>query len=318
MGKFLNALKDLSASVNGKTSEARTVVTAVKEIATGLTGQDAEGKNLTEVLEFAAQNYDDLDLQDKTVTPTTESQEVTADMGYEGLGTVTVEAVTSAIDTNITAGNIKKDVEILGVTGTYEGSGGDTQAEFLALKNIFETDFNLVIESENLDDLIAEVNSYFDTTKVIPLNSTLSATAFKNVLQKYLGTLDIDLANNDIVSLGFGGNDGAVIIEITNSENLQSVIETVVYSSGSNYGLFSTTLNLTPPITNLEDILNNQDVINYLNSGLLTYLGEGVSNGLNIALADVACHTSDLEIEEKRVKPTDILSMFTAPNPNVE
>lgn len=32
--------------------------------------------------------------------------------------------VTSAIDSNIVPGNIKKDVSILGVTGTYEGSGG--------------------------------------------------------------------------------------------------------------------------------------------------------------------------------------------------
>lgn len=30
--------------------------------------------------------------------------------------------ITAAIDSNIVAGNIKKDVEILGVTGTYEGS----------------------------------------------------------------------------------------------------------------------------------------------------------------------------------------------------
>ena len=31
--------------------------------------------------------------------------------------------VTAAIDSNIVAGDIKKDVEILGVTGTYDGSG---------------------------------------------------------------------------------------------------------------------------------------------------------------------------------------------------
>ena len=60
-------------------------------------------------------------LQDKTVTPTTTEQEITADTGYSGLGTVTVEAVTSEIDANIEAGNIKKDVSILGVTGTYTG-----------------------------------------------------------------------------------------------------------------------------------------------------------------------------------------------------
>lgn len=38
--------------------------------------------------------------------------------------------VTSAIDSNIQAGNIKKDVTILGVTGTYEGSGGSNIISF--------------------------------------------------------------------------------------------------------------------------------------------------------------------------------------------
>ena len=65
-----------------------------------------------------------ISLQDKTVTPTTSQQTISANEGYSGLGTVTVEAVTASIDENITAENIKKDVEILGVTGSYEGSGG--------------------------------------------------------------------------------------------------------------------------------------------------------------------------------------------------
>lgn len=59
-------------------------------------------------------------LQAKTATPTTSQQVITADSGNDGLSQVTVNAVTSAIDANITAGNIKKDVSILGVTGTYE------------------------------------------------------------------------------------------------------------------------------------------------------------------------------------------------------
>lgn len=60
-------------------------------------------------------------LQNKTVNPSTSQQTVQADSGYDGLDTVTVNAVTSSIDNNIQSGNIKKDVVILGVTGSYEG-----------------------------------------------------------------------------------------------------------------------------------------------------------------------------------------------------
>ncbi len=60
-------------------------------------------------------------LKNKTVTPTTSQQTITAGSSYDGLGTVTVNAVTAAIDENIVAGNIKSGVTILGVTGSYTG-----------------------------------------------------------------------------------------------------------------------------------------------------------------------------------------------------
>lgn len=55
------------------------------------------------------------------VTPSTSAQTITATGGVDGYSPVNVSAVTSSIDANITAGNIKKDVTILGVTGSYEG-----------------------------------------------------------------------------------------------------------------------------------------------------------------------------------------------------
>lgn len=61
-------------------------------------------------------------LQSKPATPSTSQQIITADNGYYGLSQVTVNAVTSSIDANITAGNIKSGVSILGVTGNYTGA----------------------------------------------------------------------------------------------------------------------------------------------------------------------------------------------------
>lgn len=65
-------------------------------------------------------NYIPENLQSKVVNPTTAVQNVTYDDGYEGLNNVQVNAVTSAIDENITAENIKLGVSILGVDGTLE------------------------------------------------------------------------------------------------------------------------------------------------------------------------------------------------------
>lgn len=60
--------------------------------------------------------------QARTVTPSTSSQSLTVNSGYSGNGTITVNAVTSAIDQNIVAGNIKNGVTILGTTGNYTGT----------------------------------------------------------------------------------------------------------------------------------------------------------------------------------------------------
>ena len=93
--------------------------------------------------------------QTKTVTPTIEEQVITPDTGYE-LASVTVGAVTSNIDSNIQAGNIKKDINILGITGTYEGSGGGS------------SDYNakLVASNGSISYYITEISENLDTSGV--------------------------------------------------------------------------------------------------------------------------------------------------------
>lgn len=62
-------------------------------------------------------------IESLNVTPSTSAQVITASGGVDGYSPVNVSAVTYAIDSNIQSRNIKSGVTILGVTGTYSGSG---------------------------------------------------------------------------------------------------------------------------------------------------------------------------------------------------
>jgi len=64
-------------------------------------------------------------LQIKTVNPATTPQTYTPDTGKDGFSQFTVNPVNNTIDSNIQAGYIKKDITILGITGTFEGSASD-------------------------------------------------------------------------------------------------------------------------------------------------------------------------------------------------
>lgn len=69
--------------------------------------------------------------EQKTVDPSKNSFNVFASTGYDALSRVTVSAVTSDVDENIKPENIKKDVNILGVTGTLEETIGEAVLEEL-------------------------------------------------------------------------------------------------------------------------------------------------------------------------------------------
>ena len=60
-------------------------------------------------------------LQEKTIDPATTTVEVTPQVWFDGLSKVTVNPVTSTIDSNIQPENIKTGVTVLGVEGTFKG-----------------------------------------------------------------------------------------------------------------------------------------------------------------------------------------------------
>ena len=123
----VEALKSLYTALGGSAADvadASTIVQVLNAIAAKYEGEDDATLNAEAIANIAAVTSSITPaptLKDVTATPTTSQQTITAGSGYDGIGTVTVAAVTAAIDENIVAGNIKDGVTILGVTGTYTG-----------------------------------------------------------------------------------------------------------------------------------------------------------------------------------------------------
>lgn len=127
MNSKVNALKDLYTALGGDSASvlgANSVIAVLNGI---LALGSVDGcQFVPDAIKAIADNLSSIDpspskeSQNKTVTPSTTEQAITADSG-KVLGTVTVEAVTAAIDANITAENIKDGITILGVVGTYDG-----------------------------------------------------------------------------------------------------------------------------------------------------------------------------------------------------
>ena len=115
-----------TVTVDGGSSQLATDIGTITELkgetrsvnltnSSGSTYTPSVGKNGITSITVTPRN------QPITVTPTTSTQTITVSQRYSGNGTITVNPVTSAIDPNIQAGNIKQGVSILSVTGTYSG-----------------------------------------------------------------------------------------------------------------------------------------------------------------------------------------------------
>ena len=124
----VDALKSLYVALGGSAdtvADAKTIVDVLNLIAAKYSGADDAELNADAIANVTAviSAITEPPLQDRTVTPSTSKQTIQkTTSAYYGLGKVTVNAVTAAIDENIVAGNIKSGVTILGVEGTYTGA----------------------------------------------------------------------------------------------------------------------------------------------------------------------------------------------------
>jgi hypothetical protein len=112
--------------------------------------------------------------QQKSLTPDFSSGNVnvTADSDYDALSQVTIQK-----DSNLTAENIKKDVTVHGITGSYEGGGGGTNP----LKAMIERTTDTIYD-DSLEYIGSDVFAYYTTDPDRGTPSLESAT-FINVIE---------------------------------------------------------------------------------------------------------------------------------------
>lgn len=134
-----------------------------------------EGKLINEITVEA------MKLEEVNVTPTTSTQTITPAQGKDGISQVNVGAVTSAIDSNIVAGNIKKNVEILGVVGNLE-EGIDTSDATATAQDIMQ-DKTAYVNGQKITGTAtsggADLDDYFNTDA--PSWSWAPRNAYKSI-----------------------------------------------------------------------------------------------------------------------------------------
>ena len=197
-------------------------------------------------------------LQSKSVTPGASEQTVSPDSNYNGLSAVTV-----AGDADLVAGNIKKNVEIFGVTGSYEGSGGGFIFSPISLLTQDTSDIVVEFESNGIrlaDPTLSLVNpaSAFNPLSYDLGQNNQNVTMY--VIGKWIGNSGQDVTALGGVNYAYSNQHGPAVY-FTHSSN-----KPIGFSTHGPSGAFTTNVSgLNYTVATLAVNQNTKKVYDYLN-----------------------------------------------------
>lgn len=110
-----------------------TIANAIREVT-----QETENYSIDNLISKAVNTITTPLLQSKSIVPGAETQNIVADDEYRGLSVVTVEG-----DTDLIASNIKRNVEIFGVKGSYNGPSSSASTKTTAKLKINSDDYTV-------------------------------------------------------------------------------------------------------------------------------------------------------------------------------
>lgn len=189
------------------------------------------------------------ELQEKTVDPSVSEITVEPDSGYDGLSSVTINPIDSSLDPDLSPENIKKDVEIFGVTGTYEGQSVNNQSKTVDSS----TTIQYVQPDEGYTGLdYVAVNPYTLESKSETITTSGQYT-YTATNADGLSEVTVDVSINDSPELQSKTVDSSTTQQIVQADSNYDGLSQVVVEP---YTLDSKTVN---PSTNQQIITSDAD-----------------------------------------------------------
>jgi surface protein len=116
-------------------------------------------------------------LQNKTVAPKEDGLTISSDSNYDGLNEVTISPIQAGAIRNLTAGNIKKNVEILDIVGTY---GATSQIKYAE-----PSQEQQIIKPDNGIEFLSQVT-------ILPVTSGIDADIIPSNIRKGKNILGVE------------------------------------------------------------------------------------------------------------------------------